>query len=548
MKKKCDLVMKGGITSGIVYPGVVLELSKEYEFANIGGTSAGAIAAALTAAAEFRRKSGGGDAGFARLAALPGWMAEPAGGRSRLVSLFTPSKEATPIFETLLAFLETKGSKRDKTRALLLAAVRRFPFFPILTATAGLALMVVAAWAATHPAILVVLVAIAIVTAGAVLVAAVADALLTTAATLPKQGFGMSTGSALTEWLATEIDGVAGVTDPLTFGDLRERELHLEVMTTNLTHGRPYRLPLETRHFLFDETEMRALFPARIVDWMIAHAQRRNELYSLPDSELPVIVATRMSLSFPLLLSAVPLWSVDRGRRETHRPERCWFSDGGITSNFPVHFFDTPLPQWPTFAVNLAPHSSRYHAPGQRIYMPETNRGGILEWWTPFETIPGFLTAIVNTMQNWRDNMLLHLPGQRDRIAHVLLAGDEGGLHLTMEKTTIDAVAVRGVEAGRALRERFRWRNHQWVRFLSFMGALESTLEQWQTGYGEMRDLVEGSDPLPSYRVSSAERAAMSAASLAFLETVRTTFASRPFRSPRKRPRTAPVLRVMPKE
>jgi hypothetical protein len=43
--KKCDLVMKGGITSGIVYPGAVLELSKEYEFANIGGTSAGAIAA-----------------------------------------------------------------------------------------------------------------------------------------------------------------------------------------------------------------------------------------------------------------------------------------------------------------------------------------------------------------------------------------------------------------------------------------------------------------------------------------------------------------------
>jgi hypothetical protein len=46
----CDIVMKGGITSGVVYPPAVVELSKTYTFKNIGGTSAGAIAAAVTAA------------------------------------------------------------------------------------------------------------------------------------------------------------------------------------------------------------------------------------------------------------------------------------------------------------------------------------------------------------------------------------------------------------------------------------------------------------------------------------------------------------------
>jgi hypothetical protein len=40
-RKVCDLVMKGGITSGIVYPKAVAELAKTYEFASIGGTSAG---------------------------------------------------------------------------------------------------------------------------------------------------------------------------------------------------------------------------------------------------------------------------------------------------------------------------------------------------------------------------------------------------------------------------------------------------------------------------------------------------------------------------
>ena len=62
----CDLVMKGGITSGVVYPMAILELSKRYHFRGIGGASAGAIAAAATAAAELGR----GTNGFAKLERL----------------------------------------------------------------------------------------------------------------------------------------------------------------------------------------------------------------------------------------------------------------------------------------------------------------------------------------------------------------------------------------------------------------------------------------------------------------------------------------------
>ena len=52
----CDLVMKGGIASGVVYPKAIAELSHHYRFQSIGGTSAGAIAAAVTAAAEYQRR------------------------------------------------------------------------------------------------------------------------------------------------------------------------------------------------------------------------------------------------------------------------------------------------------------------------------------------------------------------------------------------------------------------------------------------------------------------------------------------------------------
>src|SRR5437763_16852596 len=72
-KTRCDLVMKGGITSGIVYPPAIFELKKNYFFRNIGGTSAGAVAAVGAAAAEFDRDGGG----FDRLLALANELSTP---------------------------------------------------------------------------------------------------------------------------------------------------------------------------------------------------------------------------------------------------------------------------------------------------------------------------------------------------------------------------------------------------------------------------------------------------------------------------------------
>ena len=58
-EEECDLVMEGGITSGVVYPPAILKLARRYRFRAVGGASAGAIAAAATAAAEYGREEGG---------------------------------------------------------------------------------------------------------------------------------------------------------------------------------------------------------------------------------------------------------------------------------------------------------------------------------------------------------------------------------------------------------------------------------------------------------------------------------------------------------
>ena len=57
-KLECDLVMRGGITSGIVYPRAIAKLAETYRFRSIGGTSAGAIAAAATAAGALGVREG----------------------------------------------------------------------------------------------------------------------------------------------------------------------------------------------------------------------------------------------------------------------------------------------------------------------------------------------------------------------------------------------------------------------------------------------------------------------------------------------------------
>src|SRR6266852_7554499 len=97
-KKYCDLVMKGGVTSGIVYPLAVQKLSTEYWFKNICGTSAGAIAAGVTAAAECRRRRAREDSGFDRVAKLP----EELAGNIFLLSRSRPDPPTPSTFEVLL--------------------------------------------------------------------------------------------------------------------------------------------------------------------------------------------------------------------------------------------------------------------------------------------------------------------------------------------------------------------------------------------------------------------------------------------------------------
>ena len=86
------MVMKGGISSGVVYPLTVCKLATAYRLKSIGGTSAGAIAAVLAAAAEYRRREdvASPGAGFQALAEMPNEIA------TALPTMFQPHPDAEP--------------------------------------------------------------------------------------------------------------------------------------------------------------------------------------------------------------------------------------------------------------------------------------------------------------------------------------------------------------------------------------------------------------------------------------------------------------------
>ncbi len=134
----------------------------------------------------------------------------------------------------------------------------------------------------------------------------------------------------------------------LTFQMLENADIQLKIVTTNLSMRRPYTFPCDLTDYYFKTKEFAELFPTEVMAYLEEICPlNTKDIYGKPVPEpqrrfpnandVPIIVAVRMSLSFPILLAAVPLYvrdkTYDQGPQRT-KLRRCWFSDGGISSNF----------------------------------------------------------------------------------------------------------------------------------------------------------------------------------------------------------------------
>jgi predicted acylesterase/phospholipase RssA len=534
LPEECDVVMEGGVTSGVVYPTFVARLATRFTLRSIGGASVGAIAAIGAAAAQYKRnrvrKTGTGrDDGFFLMAKLPRRLRESVDGRTRLFSLFQPCARLAPHFHVIVAGMNAgdQAGLLRRVGRVLLALLRNFP----LGAMVGAGLWLLGYFVSSGllgghwPDSLLANVmsglwfGLSLVVAGLVFAALqfVGGAWIG----LRHNRCGICSGlrthpgnpPALTEWLHGMVQEIAGLPpdQPLTFGHLRRSEppIELALMSTGLSELRAHRLPHSSADLVFCASEIAHLFPSEIVEWMKAQSQPtrhrkhtlallKDDYYFMPDpDDLPVVFAARMSLSFPVLLQAVPLYRIralPAGGGDV-KLLRVWFSDGGLTSNFPIHFFDAILPTRPTFGVTLQDsleegRTGEQAGLAQRVTLPLNNNDGITPAYMAVDdadglpSLPRFTSAVVRTIRTWRDEALKRTPGYRDRVVLIRHKKSEGGLNLDMRRQAIGIMSRSGSEAARRIIARFLdpedrnngWLNHRWVRMRSTAAVLQDTL------------------------------------------------------------------------
>ncbi len=610
----CDLVLTGGVASGVVYPWAIVELARIYNFRNIGGTSVGAIAAALAAAAEYGRRNGF-EAPFEVLRRTPGVLARDVGGGcTRMLSLFQTNADGRRLIglwgqifcgrQEPAASNPKCGASAYVPRPLMLAikAYRE----PIQKAAfvCGLVVLALTSWSGALDAapLTALLLAICLGTAGAI-VGGVRAIWQDICRGLIDNHYGLCKGSrvetgnaapglgALTDWLHKGIQlsaGLAEDADALTFRDLwtapessgsgastyrdgdppERRSINLQMITTSATHGRPYRLPLDdtTSQLFFLRRDLEGYFPERVLDALVNKARRftpvaadglnmknwhqacSKDVMELPGADLPIVVAARMSLSFPLLFSAVPLWAIDYEAPFGERMlRRCFFTDGGVCSNFPIHLFDASIPRWPTFGFWLdrrTPYRSPKNQDDSDVWLPEFNGQGRGDNWARFDrgpasprsdrdqqepsqpfvlgpSLPGFLRAVAGAALDWQDRTSMRLPHVRNRVARLLLLPDEGGLHIGMPGRQILEMANRyGTRAGLLFVHRFKdegdqpsraWREQRWVRLNLLVNGLRerlrgfSTAVEWSSRTVTAQHAIESAQTLAPIARSSRE-------------------------------------------
>lgn len=523
---ECDLVLKGGVTSGIVYPAAIARIAKDYRFRAVGGTSAGAIGAAAAAAMEFGRRSARNPGAPAMLAALSEELAEDHDGSPLLQRLFEPEPDNEPLFTLLMELAAIK-----RTRGVAAAALH------ILLPPLGMAILVAFILVAglfvlsAHPTGIATGIALVLLFLFTTLVMLVAFLIFDWAPVVSNglkaagtHGFGFCSGKAqhctasgkslpsLSGWLHDKFQTLAGLDDgsPLCFGDLwiaehrtagrdraeamiaagankdrmetmdpvldlLQRDIELALVASDITRAQSVQLPFMRREdrLYARISDLKGLFPDIVVDWMIAHARRSDlegvtlgdidpaDLIRLPASEnLPILFAVRMSLSFPFLFRAVRLYIIRHRPGGTQALSELWLADGGITSNFPIHLFDAPIPTRPTFCLNLLYHDDELEPderganptstgtepqsdgltmdaeapPEELVYMLRSNRGRVSAY-TPLPAngmgaLLKFAGRIVTTARQWGDNQLIDVPGYRDPHRPYQNAQERRGLQL----------------------------------------------------------------------------------------------------------------------
>ena len=635
----CDVVLDGGVINGVVYPGFLIELARNFHFQSIGGTSVGAIAAALAAACEYNRRFGS-DNGFNQgLAKMPGELADwvdDAQEVTKIQSLFQPDLGVKRLFDWFVDVLgerlESKNkffwNSRESTQPISVPSDSNFLtrllrllwtvwskavnhlgpnwpgiFFWFLLAT----VFVISinypgikeagyAWQSFHSFITLRngFLWEGIYLFGCLVVHPIFIFIAQCYRLIRLPGYGACTGmrsegsehTALSEWLYDGVQKSAGLPlhRPLTFADLwrapggpvgsdggnESRSIDLRTITTCLSHGRIYELPLanDETPLMFRLSEFKSYFPKAVIDHLRCVSkpvqlqtcrflqdkfteraaefcldpklsQNTNvskldlckkqleaafavpedvsqgfcdpDIRELPNANLPIVVAARLSMSVPILFQNMPLLGFNFDKNaEDITIVRLWFTDGGLGSNFPIHLFDKPIPRWPTFGMKILDDPPRRTSSGYplKTYLPYGHKDGaentllfpmdesnfsISEKKGGFSAFYFFLKSMYFSTKDGHDQSFLRMPDVRNRVLKLYMNNRSGNsLNLKIAPEQIIDLALKyGAEGGRNAAQAYLaqipnpkysnwvnlWQDHRWVRLNMLINGMRDYLK-----------------------------------------------------------------------
>ncbi|MFC6345284.1 hypothetical protein ACFP8W_25095, partial [Nocardioides hankookensis] len=201
-----------------------------------------------------------------------------------LGELFQAQPRTAGLLRLLFAYL------RSGWAALLPAVLRTFPLTSVAGLLPGVALVVVGVLDGDVAGILLAVAGVLLAVVGWLVAVGLRLVRIATV-DVPTNLFGICRGlgtngtPGFTEWLSDAIDDAAVLTDaqrPLLFGDLwagevarpvagfgtpmpAHPEIDLRMITTCLSFGRPYELPMEVRTFFYEESVWETLFPPHVM-------------------------------------------------------------------------------------------------------------------------------------------------------------------------------------------------------------------------------------------------------------------------------------------
>ena len=212
-----------------------------------------------------------------------------------------------------------------------------------------------------------------------------------------------------------------------------ETGIDLRIAATNLSTGRAEITPDLGRGYSFRPTEWARQFPEPVAAQLTVG--RGEDILPIPPTkELPVLVALRMSMACPGLMEATP--AVGRGGA------RVWFSDGGLTTNFPFEVFERD-PR-PTFALDLDTiHPGQATEPRVRTFDPAIDDPP-----PNLTNLRGFVWGLLVALREGHLRTAARRPERTAHIYQARLRPDEGGMKLDMTATEAVVLIQHGADLG----------------------------------------------------------------------------------------------------